>query len=80
MGEEKLVINKRGSIVYNRYYEIDSELRKNVFLERHYECLPYIGERYEKSRLLLVGESHYIPQNAIGLVKRNDFYEIALND
>ena len=63
-----------------QYEEYDSELKKNGFIERHYECLPFIGEKYKKSRLLLIGESHYVPEKEIHCVNRNDFYDVSFDD
>ena len=63
-----------------QYSRFDCELLKNDFLKRHYECLPFIGEEYEKSRLLLIGESHYVPPNEIFCVNREDFYDTSFDD
>ena len=66
--------------MHNQYEEFDVEFKKNDFIERHYECLPFIGENYKNSRLLLVGESHYVSEYAIGYVNRKDFYDISFDD
>ena len=63
-----------------QYISFDNELLKHDFLIRHYECLPYIGEEYKNSRLLLVGESHYVPKKAVHYVDRKDYYDIAFDD
>jgi len=63
-----------------QYKAFDCELTKNEFLERHYECLPFIGENYENSRLLLVGESHYVPKKESHFVNRDDFYDISFDE
>ena len=51
------------SSIYDKY---DDKLMENDFLKRHYECLPYIGEKYEKYRLLIIGESHYAENDKNG--------------
>ncbi len=66
--------------MHKQYRKFDKELIKNDFLRRHYECLPFIGEKYEEHHLLLIGESHYVPTNEIPLVNRNDFYDISFDD
>ncbi len=63
-----------------RCEKYDDELRKNHFMNRHYECLPFIGNKYDESRLLLIGESHYIPKSAVQYVDREDFYKISFDD
>ncbi len=62
---------------YEKYYEA---FQKNDFLRRHDECIPFIGEKYEESRLLLIGESHYVPKVDVICVNREDFYEISFYD
>ena len=66
--------------MHEQYAKYDTKLLKNDFLNRHYECMPFIGERYEDTRLMLIGESHYIPQEAVGYVDRNDYYYISFDD
>ncbi len=65
-----------------QYAEFDAELRKDKFLNRHYECLPFIGEKYKDSRLLLIGESHYVPKEKceVQCVDRKDFYDVAFDE
>ena len=63
-----------------QYKKYDIEFANNDFLKRHPECLPFIGEKYDDSRLLLIGESHYIPKKAICYVNRSDFYDISYDD
>ncbi len=63
-----------------QYKQFDEEFLKNDFLKRHEECLPFIGEKYEESRLLLVGESHYVPKQDVQKVNRDDFYDISFKD
>lgn len=41
---------------------------------------PFIGEEYEKTRLLLIGESHYVPEKDVHCVDRDDFYEVSFDD
>lgn len=41
-------------------YDYDSKLLEIDFYRYHREYLPYIGEHYEKYKVLHVGESHYI--------------------
>ena len=40
----------------------DKKLSKISFYEKHPEYLPYIGDNYEKYKILHIGESHYIAQ------------------
>lgn len=63
-----------------QYKEYDEELLKNEFLNKHWECLPYIGERYKETHLLLIGESHYVSENDIKYVNLTDFYDIPFDD
>ena len=63
-----------------QYKIYDEELLKIGFLSRHPECLPFIGEKYSDSRLLLIGESHYVPERDIDLVNREDFYDCRFED
>lgn len=60
----------------NKY---DEELKKNDFLKRHDECLPYIGEKYDVYKLLIIGESHYIGSDEDGIlssiIKNQDYYK-----
>ena len=65
-----------------QYKSFDAYLLKNDFLKRHYECLPFIGEKYESSRLLLIGESHYVPkkEEEVRCVNRKDFYDVSFDD
>ena len=62
-----------------QYKMFDDELLKNDFLNKHKECLPFIGEHYEQTRLLLIAESHYIRKDAMPYVKRDDFYDISFD-
>ena len=41
----------------------DRALSKIPFYVIHPEYMPYIGEKYEEYKILIVGESHYIGQN-----------------
>ena len=66
--------------MHEQYYRFENDLLKNDFLKRHWECLPFIGENYEKSRLLLIGESHYVPKTGVYYVNREDFYETSFDD
>lgn len=66
--------------MYKQYNEFDIKLNENDFIKRHYECLPFIGEKYVDSRLLLVGESHYVPDDEVYCVDREDFYDISFDD
>lgn len=66
--------------MYKQYDEFDRKLLENDFMKRHYECLPFIGEKYEGSRLLLIGESHYVPGDEVHCVDREDFYDISFDD
>ncbi len=63
-----------------QYKRFDIDLNKNEFLQRHSECLPFIGEKYTDSRLLLIGESHYVPKDSVQYVDRDDFYDISYDD
>ncbi|MBR3468532.1 MAG: hypothetical protein IKH28_02430 [Lachnospiraceae bacterium] len=62
------------------YEKYDEMLKKNGFLKRHTECLPFIGDEYEKGRLLLIGESHYLEKKYVPCVDREDFYEVSFAD
>ncbi len=63
-----------------QYRAYDEELLKNDFLHRHTECLPFIGEKYKEIRLLLIGESHYVPKRDICFVNREDYYDCGYDD
>ena len=63
-----------------QYSKFDCELLKNDFLKRHHECLPFIGEEYDNCRLLLIGESHYVPEDDVWCVDREDFYDCVFDD
>ena len=63
-----------------QYSKFDCEFLKNDFLKRHHECLPFIGEDYGNCRLLLIGESHYVPKHDVWCVDREDFYDCAFDD
>ena len=63
-----------------QYHEFDQQLQKHAFLQRHYECLPFIGENYKETRLLLIGESHYVPGAEMHCVNREDFYDVSFDD
>lgn len=64
----------------NQYERYDVELLKNDFINRHYECLPFIGENYERTRLLLIGESHYVKKDEVCFVNKDDFYNSSYDD
>ena len=63
-----------------QYNKFDGKLLKNDFIKRHYECLPFIGEEYENSRLLLIGESHYVEAKYVNCVNEADYYDISFDD
>lgn len=63
-----------------QYEAYDRELLKCDFLKRHRECLPFIGEGYDKTRLLLIGESHYVPKEEVLRAARRDFYDVSFED
>ena len=63
-----------------QHHEFDQQLQKHAFLQRHYECLPFIGENYKETRLLLIGESHYVPGAEVHCVNREDFYDVSFDD
>lgn len=44
--------------------DYNSFLQKVPFYERHKEYLPFIGDKYDTYKILLVGESHYIGQKS----------------
>ena len=44
----------------NRNY--DKKFTQTAFFNTHPEYLPFVGDRYEEHRILIVGESHYIGQ------------------
>ena len=37
--------------MYKQYDEFDRKLLENDFMKRHYESLPFIGEKYERASL-----------------------------
>lgn len=39
--------------MHEQYKEFEEKLNKNEFLRKHYECMPFIGEKYRESGLLL---------------------------
>ena len=63
-----------------QYKNFDKDLLKNDFLNRHTECLPFIGEKYKETRLLLIGESHYIPKESVKYVTGIDFYKATFDE
>ncbi len=63
-----------------QYKEFEEKLNKNEFLRKHYECMPFIGEKYRESGLLLIGESHYVPEDAVECVNIEDFYDTDFDD
>lgn len=40
----------------------DKELKKIPFYSVHPEYLPFIGDDYKRYRIMIIGESHFIPQ------------------
>lgn len=54
-------MEKLNTIVCDNSYDNDLLKIKNFNL--HKELLPFIGYNYKRSRLLLVGESHYVKRN-----------------
>lgn len=42
------------------YYD---KLKNIEFFKIHPELIPYVGEKFDKYKILHVGESHYINQN-----------------
>ena len=63
-----------------QYKKYEKELNKNDFIKKHYECKPFIGEKYDESRLLLIGESHYVPKNEVDYVDIDDYYDIPFDE
>lgn len=54
----------------------DKELMKIKFYQTHESYLPFIGDRYDRYRILQVGESHYIDKNDYGIhCDKQDFYD-----
>lgn len=52
----------------------DGVLLKNEHYSKHSEMLPFIGGNFDKSRILIISESHYVPKkikNQLG----DDWYE-----
>lgn len=45
----------------------------------HPELLPYVGQNYDKTGVLLVGESHYVKEAAPEQFKRTNWYHSALS-
>ena len=50
--------------IMNKDYEsdtvYDNELRQIIHYKNHQEMLPFIGKKYSITRILLLGESHYV--------------------
>lgn len=46
----------------------------------HPELLPYVGQNYEKTGVLLVGESHYVKQATEAQLEQADWYHNPLPD
>ena len=42
--------------------DYDSELKKIRHYQLHPEMLPYIGRHYPQTRILILGESHYLSE------------------
>ncbi len=53
----------------NNYYE---KFKHSEVFKNHPEYIPYVGENYEQTRILLIGESHYIPWNELEHMKDKD--------
>ncbi len=47
----------------NKGLPFDNALSLIEHFRLHPELLPFVGSHYEKYRILLVGESHYLPEN-----------------
>lgn len=64
----------------------DDQLKKIEFYGKfHPEYLPYIGENYDKTKILLCGESNYIDEGklsdaVIELIKSSDWYTTDSSD
>ncbi|KNZ40613.1 hypothetical protein [Acetobacterium bakii] len=61
-------------------YDYDNEFKKIEFYGRfHPEYLPYVGKNYDKTKILLCGESNYIKESElepdeIQLIKSTEWY------
>ena len=54
--------------------KFDLELKKIDHYLRYPQMLPFIGDEFEKTKLLLIAESHYLPPNSkVILDGSNDF-------
>ena len=42
--------------------EYESKLKEISFYKLHPEYIAFVGDKFEKYRILQVGESHFIPQ------------------
>ena len=64
----------------------DSELKKIEFYDRyHPEYLPYVGDNYDKSKILLLGESNYVDADnlsadVISLIESPEWYTTDARD
>lgn len=56
-------------------YSYDEELKKIDFFKVHPNLLPFIGDEYEKYKILHVGESHYLSQTSIDDVNSVQLYD-----
>ena len=67
-------------------YDIDlmrillADGKRPFFGELHPELLPYVGQNYEKTSVLLVGESHYVRKADIKQFEETDWYHKSLPD
>ena len=60
----------------------DSQLLSIPFYQSHWYMLPFVGDNYESpehKKLLLVGESHYMPKGAVVHHNDNLWYDGSLN-
>lgn len=48
---------------FNSLKHFDAEIQAKIsHYKIHHEMLPFIGEKFEKDRILLISESHYLPE------------------
>lgn len=56
-------------------YNYDNDLNELVFFKMHPDYLPFIGDAFDKYRILIVGESHYIPQEPNNAKYHLDYFQ-----
>jgi hypothetical protein len=58
---------------YESVKKYDEILKENSHLKIHQEMLPYIGPNYDKHKILLISESHYVPKG-LNILNDDEWY------